>query len=228
MLVENIRAGFNNLRMKRALTDVVFIPRPLDETGDSVGDEPGSGNTTPLVAHRSFLAVFSEYFADAFCGGYRESTNASSENPVPVNVTGYSRDCVQLVLGRCFISTIVNLVSNVLFLLDYIYTGVQSIHDAHLELLLEAIGLSGYWCINDLFEAMQREIIHRKLFSPLSLDQSKPTQPSTEGIFLIVMSSTRCCHTITSRDTPACLCRIREQKCDTNSKDQAIPSSKMT
>jgi len=33
--------------------------------------------------------------------------------------------------------------------------------------------LSGYWQINDLFEAMQKEIIQRKLFSPQSLDPSK-------------------------------------------------------
>jgi hypothetical protein len=62
------------------------------------------------------------------------------------------------------------------FLSDYIYTGIQSIHDVELELLLEAITLSGYWQIHDLFEAMQREIIQRKLFSPQSLDLSKRCQ----------------------------------------------------
>ncbi|KIM37442.1 hypothetical protein M413DRAFT_30903 [Hebeloma cylindrosporum] len=151
--LESIRLGFNELRVKEALTDVVFIPREVDERSNATPEDEESqlGDTKPLVAHRSFLAVFSEYFADAFCGGFGESRTASSVDPVKMNVSGYSRECIQLVL-------------------DYIYTGIQSIHDAELELLLEAIRLSAYWQINDLFQAMQREIIQRKLFAPQSLD----------------------------------------------------------
>jgi sacsin len=97
--LETIRQGFNNLRIKEALTDVVFIPRKLDERDNAEDEESRSGDIKPLIAHRSFLAVFSEYFADAFCGGFGESRTASSVDPVKMNVSGYSRECVELVLG---------------------------------------------------------------------------------------------------------------------------------
>lgn len=102
--LESIRLGFNGLRIKEALTDVVFIPRTLEE-GDNAGDEESQpGDQKPLVAHRSFLAVFSEYFADAFCGGFAESRTASSVDPVRMDVLDYSRECVELVLGLCSLS----------------------------------------------------------------------------------------------------------------------------
>lgn len=174
--LETIRQGFNDLRIQEALTDVVFIPRGLEEGDNAENEEPQSGDKEPLVAHRSFLAVFSEYFRDAFCGEFEESRTASSVDPVRMNVSGYSRECVQLVLGLCSLSDAVIDLTYIFLASDYIYTGIQSIHDVQLELLLEAITLSGYWQINDLFEAMQREIIQRKLFSPQSLDLSKPSR----------------------------------------------------
>ena len=105
--LESIRLGFNDLRMKEALTDVVLIPRNLEEGDDAEDEEPQSGDLKPLLAHRSFLAAFSEYFTDAFCGGYEESGAASSDNPVKMKVSGYSRECVELVLGLCSLSDVV-------------------------------------------------------------------------------------------------------------------------
>jgi len=99
--LESIRLGFNKLRLKGALTDVVFIPHGFDGRDDAEGENSQLGDVNPLVAHRSFLAVFSEYFEDAFCGGFGESRTASSDDPVRMNVSGYSRECVQLVLGLC-------------------------------------------------------------------------------------------------------------------------------
>lgn len=82
------RAGFQHLRVNRKLTDVVFI----------AGD-PHDPDAEPLVGHRSFLAVCSEYFHDRFCGGFQEAGPASPETPIRCNVLDHSTDCVRSVLG---------------------------------------------------------------------------------------------------------------------------------
>lgn len=105
--LQAIRLGFNDLRIKEALTDVVFIPCKLDERDNVEDKESQSGDIKPLVAHRSFLAAFSEYFADAFCGEFRESRTASSDDPVKMKVPDYSREGVELVLGLCSLSDVV-------------------------------------------------------------------------------------------------------------------------
>ena len=90
--LRSIRTGFNDHRGKGLWTDVVFV------TSDDDTRVP------PLVAHRSFLAVFSDYFTDSFCGDFREANDASSSNPIrfPVKKDGgdyYSASCVGLLLG---------------------------------------------------------------------------------------------------------------------------------
>lgn len=94
--LKSIRTGFNDLRRKGLWTDVVFVTmRPGD---DETGVVPS------LVAHRSFLTVFSDYFAYSFCGDFREANDASSSKPIQLHVKRseedyYSADCVQLLLG---------------------------------------------------------------------------------------------------------------------------------
>ncbi|KDR71813.1 hypothetical protein GALMADRAFT_253570 [Galerina marginata CBS 339.88] len=136
----SIRSGFEELRRKNALTDVAFVASDHEE------------NSEPLVAHRSFLAVSSEYFADSFCAGFSESRPASSEAPIIFNVSEYSTACVLMVL-------------------DYIYTGNRpSAELSDLDLLLQALQLSGYWQVLDLFEDLQRQIAVR-MITPRTLDK---------------------------------------------------------
>lgn len=100
--LKSIRTGFNDLRRKGLWTDVVFVtgrPRDDDDTGTGIVQVPS------LVAHRSFLTVFSDYFLDSFCGEFREAKDASSSHPIELPVKRseedyYSADCVQLLLGR--------------------------------------------------------------------------------------------------------------------------------
>ncbi|KAF9476299.1 hypothetical protein BDN70DRAFT_863489 [Pholiota conissans] len=113
----------------------------------------GVNDSDNLAAHRAFLAVVSEYFNDMFTGGYKESRAATPQDPVEFPVPDCSALCIESIL-------------------DYIYTGLQSLqHDAPLDLLLEIMQLSSYWRINDLFEDMQREIVNRRLINPLTLEQ---------------------------------------------------------
>jgi sacsin len=92
--LRSIRTGFNDLRRKGLWTDVVFVTR---------GDDDDT--TVPsLVAHRSFLTVFSDYFSDSFCGDFKEANDASSSNPIKFPVTRddgeyYPATCVELLLG---------------------------------------------------------------------------------------------------------------------------------
>lgn len=81
------RSGFQRLRESRELTDVIFI------ASDKGPDDE------PLAAHRSFLAVCSEYFYDRFSGGFKEGGPASPENPIQCDVLDHSVDCVRSVLG---------------------------------------------------------------------------------------------------------------------------------
>lgn len=95
--LESIRTGFNNLRTKELWTDVVFVT-------SRARDDDDAGIVPSLVAHRSFLTVFSDYFSDLFCGEFREANDASSSNPIQLPVERsegdyYSADCVQLLLG---------------------------------------------------------------------------------------------------------------------------------
>jgi sacsin len=101
--LRSIRTGFNDLRRKRLWTDVVFITR---------GDDDDTGVVSSLVAHRSFLTVFSDYFSDSFCGDFQEAKkDASSNNPIKFPVKRgegdyYSASCVELLLGvfrLCFV-----------------------------------------------------------------------------------------------------------------------------
>ena len=92
--LKSIRTGFNKLRGQGKWTDVVFVTR--DDNDDAV--------VQSLVAHRSFLSVFSEHFSKAFCGGFEEANDASSSNPIKFPVKRdeenyYSTNCVKLLLG---------------------------------------------------------------------------------------------------------------------------------
>lgn len=53
------------------------------------------------------------------------------------------------------------------------YTGDEPLEDSSLELLLEAVELSGYWRLEHFFEEVQRTIVKRRLMTPLTLDCSK-------------------------------------------------------
>ena len=89
--LQMIRDGYDKLRKQKALVDVVFV----------TADDPNkSDSSTQLVAHRSFLAVTSDYFFDSFSGGFREASNASSDQPVEHNVSNHSYQCVQSILGQ--------------------------------------------------------------------------------------------------------------------------------
>ena len=95
--LQSIRTGFNDLRKKGLWTDVVFVT-------SGAGDEDDTGIVPSLVAHRSFLTVFSDYFSDLFCGDFREANEATSSDPIQFPVERsegdyYSADCVQLLLG---------------------------------------------------------------------------------------------------------------------------------
>lgn len=95
--LQSIRTGFNDLRRKGLWTDVVFVTRARDDSDDA-------GIVPSLVAHRSFLTVFSDYFSDLFCGPFREANDASSSSPIQFSVKRseeeyYSAECVQLLLG---------------------------------------------------------------------------------------------------------------------------------
>ena len=99
--LQSIRTGFNDLRRKGLWTDVVFVTSRArdDDTGVLIPS---------LVAHRSFLSAFSDYFSDLFCGEFREANEASSSNPIEFPVERsegdyYSADCVQLLLGAFYL-----------------------------------------------------------------------------------------------------------------------------
>lgn len=82
----NLSESFNQMRKNRICTDVSFIC-------SSPGDEP-------LYAHRGYLAAYSSYFRGMFSGSFREAGDASHMNPIPVHVPGFSRRCVEYVLGQ--------------------------------------------------------------------------------------------------------------------------------
>lgn len=95
--LQSIRTGFNDLRRKGLWTDVVFVTSRACDVDDT-------GTVRSLVAHRSFLTAFSDYFSDSFCGEFREANDASSSNPIQFPVERsegdfYSADCVQMLLG---------------------------------------------------------------------------------------------------------------------------------
>ncbi len=80
-----LASSFNQMRKDRICTDVGFVcPSPDDE---------------PLYAHSGYLAAYSSYFKGVFSGSFPEAQDASHMNPVLVNVSGFSRHCVEYVLG---------------------------------------------------------------------------------------------------------------------------------
>ncbi|KAF8888406.1 hypothetical protein CPB84DRAFT_1849648 [Gymnopilus junonius] len=149
----SIRLGFEDLRKKKLLADVIF--KPSDHTEDS----------EPLVAHRSFLAVSSEYFSDLFCGDFKEGEPASAASPISIALPHHSTACARLVL-------------------DHIYTGAEpEAQTLTLDLLLEALKLSGFWDIKDLFKLLQKEIADN-LVTPRTLNQirTKATECHAEEL----------------------------------------------
>ena len=91
--LRSIRTGFNELRKKGLWTDVKFV---VDNDNDTFA--------SPLVAHRSFLSVFSDFFSDSFCEGFSEAKDASSSDPVMFPAKRpegdyHSAHCVRLLLG---------------------------------------------------------------------------------------------------------------------------------
>ncbi|KAJ7058193.1 hypothetical protein C8F01DRAFT_1149905 [Mycena amicta] len=76
-----LRTGFQTMRDRRQLTDVVFLCD--DETRQS--------------AHRAFLAPMSEYLNDLFCGSFTEAGPGTTEDPIVVEVD-YPGPCVEAVL----------------------------------------------------------------------------------------------------------------------------------
>ena len=116
-ILQSIRTGFNDLRNKGRWTDVEFVAKRA-ELADTI--------IPPLVAHRSLLAVFSDYFSDSFCGGFMEAKDASSSNPIsfPVRRTEelyYSARCVQLLLGIFFYLYLSIFKSSYTFLRSYLH-----------------------------------------------------------------------------------------------------------
>ena len=104
-MLHSIRTGFNDLRRKGLWTDVVFVTSRAPSRDD---DDTGIVPSLALVAHRSFLTVFSDYFFDLFCGEFREANDASSSSPIQLPVERsegdyYSADCVQLLLGAFYL-----------------------------------------------------------------------------------------------------------------------------
>jgi sacsin len=96
--LQSIRDGFNGLRRRGLWTDVEFVTSTAGDDNDDTGIVPS------LVAHRSFLTVFSDYFSDMFCGEFQEANDASSSKPIRFSVKRaegdyHSADCVRLLLG---------------------------------------------------------------------------------------------------------------------------------
>jgi len=94
VLLLQIRTGFNDMRKARQFIDVVFVP----SSGPQLG-EGEIGVDSELVAHRNFLAVYTDYFRDAFCGNYKEALAASSSDPIKFPVD-YPKPCIAAVLGE--------------------------------------------------------------------------------------------------------------------------------
>lgn len=84
--LQALRSGFDDIRRTNTLTDVEFITAV---TNDDLNNEP-------LLAHRCFLAACSDYFKVLFAGDFKDSCKQ-------VEVSRYSRKCIQLVLGTNFL-----------------------------------------------------------------------------------------------------------------------------
>lgn len=89
--LEEVWSGFNRLRQENALTDVAFTIKTNSE----------NSRPEPMFAHRAFLAAFSPYFKDLFCGNYKDSRDPGTGPRLEIKVEN-SRDCVQAVLGAKF------------------------------------------------------------------------------------------------------------------------------
>ncbi|EDR09990.1 uncharacterized protein LACBIDRAFT_317830 [Laccaria bicolor S238N-H82] len=165
VLLLQIRTGFNEMRKARQFIDVVFVP--------SSGSQLGEGEIDlELVAHRNFLAVYSDYFRDAFCGDYKEALAASSSDPIRFPVD-HSKPCIAAVL-------------------DYIYSGtfvVAGLPDEETSLglddLMDIMKLSGYWHLTGLFELVQREIATKGLIDPTTLTQTSEVASSIGATLLL-------------------------------------------
>jgi len=88
-----ISSSFDRLRRENALIDVVFRVEPTQDVPDP----------ELLFAHRTFLAVSSEYFRDKFCAGSdsQESRNMSTASPLTISVQ-YSWKCVRTFLSEYY------------------------------------------------------------------------------------------------------------------------------
>jgi len=87
-----ISSTFDQLRGENTLTDVVFRVEPTE-------DVP---NPEPLFAHRTFLAVSSEFFRKNLCVDSQESRNVSMGSPLDIKVN-YSWQCVRSFLGEYYL-----------------------------------------------------------------------------------------------------------------------------
>ncbi len=81
----DLSESFDQMRKKGICTDVSFVCSSPDDE--------------PLSAHRGYLAAYSSFFMEMFSGSFREAGDASHANPILVDVPGFSRRCVEYVLG---------------------------------------------------------------------------------------------------------------------------------
>lgn len=81
-----LSGSFDQMRKHRMCTDVGFVCSSLDDE--------------PLYAHRGYLAASTSYFKELFTGTFPEAGDASHTNPILVHVPGFSRRCVESVLGQ--------------------------------------------------------------------------------------------------------------------------------
>jgi sacsin len=94
-----MRRKFNEMRRRRKLVDVEFVPRDYDAD-------------RPLLGHRSFLAAASDHLMDMFCSDFIEGRAASTDDPVQVYMADYSRDSVSLILGKTYFECSSTLILN--------------------------------------------------------------------------------------------------------------------
>jgi sacsin len=92
--LENLCTSFDSMRLNGICTDVSFVCDPPDDK--------------PLCAHRAYLAASTNHFREMFSGTFSEAAKASSEEPIKIDVPGYSRKCVEYILGKGSFITLVS------------------------------------------------------------------------------------------------------------------------
>lgn len=156
--LHKLYSGFNKLRKKRRLTDVVFVC---------------DGGKTRLLAHRFLLAATSSFLDDLFFEELKDEAAVAVEKSVEVAMD-HSGVSVEAVLGVLSLDSHVG--KQLTWLLDYLYTGKTSQDTAHrlgLSDALDALDLSNYWGLSEEFSNhMQASIIRGNLLTPATYEES--------------------------------------------------------